>query len=165
MTRLRFIADGARGPHGGHNDGRTLFSSPDTAKRDVGRRKAAGRVLVVDLDELEVHGASVDERWQFAERQMLRWAQIAQELKPEAALAEAPAPERVLLTAADVRHLALVANTWLRADGKTTAAFQAKKKAEADLRTAFYDLFTAGKLPVGVLESMFYGPLDGATRS
>lgn len=54
MARLRYIADNPRGPRGGNHDVRTLFSSFESASRNVFRHKDVkpGCVLLVDLDEL-----------------------------------------------------------------------------------------------------------------
>lgn len=166
MSRLRFIADNPRGNHGGHNDHRQIFGAPDSAKRhcNKGDKRVGtlpGRVLVLDLDELEVANWSVDERWQFHERQMQRHAQLAMELKPEAALAETPDGDRVLLSADDVRHLSLVASRWLQARGET---YNEKERARRDLENLLVVLFRDGKLKKDTPGSLFYGPLDGAKR-
>lgn len=155
MTRIRYIADKRRGPHGGHNDVRTTFSTPATASNNLrpqatrwhhgSKPEPGSRVLVVDLDELEVYGADATERYAFAERQMLRWTQIAQELKPSGELPAAPDPDSIRLMPADVRALALAAHSWL------AARKEAKRKAEVDLRELLCVLLRDGKLPRDVV--------------
>lgn len=103
MTRLRYIADNPRGPRGGNHDIRTLFSSPESARRSVLVHKngARGQVLIVDLDALfrvpakeESSAAVMDQtyswhaaRMQYHASEMARLRPIAESTHPEVLIA------------------------------------------------------------------------------
>lgn len=152
MTRLRFIVDRPRGPRGGNNDARHLYSTLDSAKtaampkkeqvwnnRIVSAARPEGAVLCVDLDELLPVGADLDEQIAYHERRMLHHDSELMRLR------EAPGPAVAYLTAEDMAELREVVSEWdaeedrLRRGGGATPA---ARGAYFKLR----DLWLAGKL-------------------
>lgn len=162
MARLRYIADNPRGPRGGNHDVRTLFSSAESASRNVLKLKGqppAGKVLLVDLDELLVVKQSVWNVDDLAEREAnfhadfdavfawheQRWQHHGAEVLRLRPLADGLSREPAYLTTHDLARLREVVSEWdleedrLRRGGGATPA----------ARGAFFvlrDLYREGKL-------------------
>lgn len=154
MTRLRFIVDRPRGKRGGHNDERHLYKSLSSAKTGSSAKKgveyngrvfrpdrAAGRILTVDLDDLPIVDASIEESFAFHERAALRHTSEMYRLRPHAEGTATAA----YMTPEDMAHLRQVVSEWddeedrLRRGGGATPA-------AAGAFFLLRDLWRAGKL-------------------
>lgn len=139
MARLRYIADNIRGPRGGHNDVRTLFSAEWSAKRNL---DDGGRVLQVDLDDLLIIDANADATFQWHDARAIYHATEMLRMR-EAGGGSLPVAQ--WLTSVDIATLADAAAEWdyeedklRRGGGDTPAA----RRVHFLLR----DLLRAGKL-------------------
>lgn len=152
MTRIRYAVDNPRGPRGGENDVRTMFSNTATAKRNV-RRGAAetmGVILEIDLDDLAVVGASPCEQQQHAERMMVKWSQRVLELRSgtvdagplfSGAPTSSDLPAIPQLTRADLRRVADVFARWTAwCNSRPPITRGHHYQPERDLRAAICDL-------------------------
>lgn len=107
MTRLRYVADQARGPRGGHRNHRQLCMSVQTARRYVEGCPQA-RVLVVDLDTLLPADASQDELFQYHEAAMLHHTAEVLRLRPDAT-----EPVAAALRTEEIATLRQAAEEWV----------------------------------------------------
>lgn len=123
MTRLRYLADRPRGPKGGHNDVRHVYSDREGAKRAAMPRSefrsrgrivraaiGAGRVYVVDLDCLLPIDATPDELFQWHEAQMQFHLAEVMRLRGDQ---HANAPPPSVMTTEDIARLREVAEQFV----------------------------------------------------
>lgn len=123
MTRLRYIADRPRGPRGGNNDARHLFTWVESASREAGiakpitfvqRQKQSagvgiGVVRLVDLDELLIvrPEPSPHDMFEWHENRAFHHEGEMLRLQPEHVRATAS-----LLSTADIASLREVIDEW-----------------------------------------------------
>lgn len=145
MSRLRYIVDMPRGPRGGNNDVRHMYTWVESAKRALrsGTRgiqmpEPKGHVLQLDLDDLYVVGSDFDATFQWHDRRALHHTTEAMRMREAEERGGKPS---TWLTTADIAMLRECADEWELENARA-------RKTPAMLRAFFTlrDLRRDGKL-------------------